>query len=125
MRKSSITNINPFYSDIDANTKNNKAYRRVVYTVPGSMQLVLMSIPPNDEIHKETHPHTTQFIKVEGGVGVATIGDKKFALAPGISVVIPPNTEHHIQNSSGNTPLSLYTIYTPPEHPEGLVQVKK
>lgn len=114
----------PFAENIEQQTLDNEDYRRVAYTVPGSMQLVYMSILPGDDIPMEVHPNTTQFIRIESGIGIAEIDGVDHALADGVSVIIPPGAEHRIENS-GYEPLKLYTIYTPPEHPEGLVEKTK
>ncbi len=107
--------------DLRTETLNNKNYRKVVYTVPKSFQLVLMSLKPSEEIGMEVHEDTTQFITVESGIGMAIIGGVYHAIGPGWSVVIPPGTMHNIINM-GNTRLQLYTIYTPPEHKAGTIQ---
>jgi mannose-6-phosphate isomerase-like protein (cupin superfamily) len=111
----------PNHIDIEKETIKNRDYRRVIYTVPKSMQLVLMSISRGQDIPTEIHPHTTQFIRIEKGLGIATIDGKEYALGDGVAITIPPGAKHRIQ-SVGKTPLKLYTIYTPPEHKPGLTQ---
>ncbi|HMP28365.1 MAG TPA: cupin domain-containing protein [Saprospiraceae bacterium] len=111
----------PSHLNIENETLKNTDYRRVIYTVPKNMQLVLMSIPKGKDIPSEIHPHTTQFIRIEKGLGIATIDGKEYGLGDGIELIIPPGFKHRIQNV-GKTPLKLYTIYTPPEHRAGLVQ---
>lgn len=83
-----------------------------------------MSLLPNEEIGKEIHPYTTQFIKVESGVCTVIINGISFTLKDGGAVMIPPNTLHNIINIDKN-PLKLYTIYSPPEHHSGLEQKTK
>ena len=114
-------------SHLEKETLSNKNYRKVIYTVPNQMQLVIMSIPKNKDIHREVHPKTTQFIRIEKGTALATIGSKRkrqYTLTDGDSIIIPPNTFHRVQNV-GKNPLKLYTIYTPPEHKPGLVQKRR
>lgn len=101
--------------NIDRATVQNSFYRRVLYT-NRKMQLVVMSLRPGEEIGREKHPHTSQFIRVERGRGLAIIGRKKYRLKPDSAVIIPPGKWHNIINT-GRRPLQLYTIYTPPEHP--------
>jgi uncharacterized cupin superfamily protein len=48
----------------------------------------------------------------------------EYGLADGTAVVIPAGTEHNIMNS-GQESLKLYTIYSPPEHRDGIVHVTK
>ena len=43
----------------------------------------------------------------------------------GSAVVIPAGTEHNIVNSSRRESLKLYTVYSPPEHPDGTVHRNK
>jgi mannose-6-phosphate isomerase-like protein (cupin superfamily) len=111
----------PYHTNIKRKVIENNDYRRVLYTVPKSFQLVCMSIPIGDNIHAEKHQKTTQFIVIEKGLGIATVNNKHYALGEGVSITIPPNVVHKIENV-GDKPLKLYTIYTPPEHPDGLIQ---
>lgn len=108
-----------YKKNIEQATLKNQHYRRVVSTTP-QMQLVLMHIPTGEEIGEEVHPTTTQFIRVESGRGVATVSGKRFNLADGDAIVIPPNTKHNVRSTDD---LKLYTIYAPPEHPKGTRQL--
>jgi mannose-6-phosphate isomerase-like protein (cupin superfamily) len=42
-----------------------------------------------------------------------------------VAVVIPAGTEHNVINRSQTEPMRLYTLYTPPEHPDGIVHATK
>ncbi len=106
--------------NIDFITINNTSYRKVIHTTK-QQQLVVMSIPNGIEIGSEIHPHTTQFIKIERGLGEAVIKNKHYKIGPGSIVVVPPNVKHNIISHAKNG-LKLYTIYSPPEHKKGLVQ---
>lgn len=113
----------PLKISIDKATIDNECYRKVIYTTKES-QVVLMSLPVGDYIRCEKHGDVTQFIKVEGGTGVVYInGDRRYNIKSGDSVVIPSNTYHYIKNT-GKDSLKLYSIYSPPEHPDNLVQLK-
>ena len=105
----------PNYMDIKGEASRNKHYRKIIYTVPNKMQIVLMSIPSGSEISEEVHPKTAQFIGIVKGLGVATVNGKHYALADGITITIPPGAKHRVQ-VIGKGPLKLYTIYGPPEH---------
>jgi len=109
-----------FRIDIEKATLQNNAYRKVLFTT-GQSQLVLMSLPSGDDIHSEIHEHTTQFIRVEKGNGVAHVEGHRHILRDGVAIVIPAGKRHYIKNT-GNTELKLYTIYSPAEHPDKLVQ---
>lgn len=114
--------IQPFYTkNLESDTIQNENYRKVIYTGK-NQQLVLMSLKPNDFIHMETHEIQDQFIRVESGIGKAMIGDNTFELEDGSCVIIPAGFSHKIINLSSINPLKLYTIYSPPEHPDGLIQ---
>ena len=111
----------PYCENIEKDTLRNNYYRKVEYSVDGKMQLVLMSIPPKQDIHTEIHHDTAQFIRIEKGLGIATINGKHYGLSDGTSIIVPPHAEHRIENV-GNAPLKLYTIYSKPEHKPKLVQ---
>lgn len=112
-----------FKINIEKATLTNRAYRKVLYTTT-EMQLVLMTLLPREYIDMERHEHTTQFIRVESGNGVAYIGQKKYILKDGDALVIPSNTNHYIKNTGKNS-LKLYTIYSSPEHPDKTIQPRK
>lgn len=111
----------PYCKNIEKDTLSNNYYRKVEYSVDGKMQLVLMSIPPKQDIHVEIHHDTAQFIRIEKGLGIATIDGNHYGLSDGTAIIIPPHSEHRIENV-GNTPLKLYTIYSKPEHKPSLIQ---
>jgi mannose-6-phosphate isomerase-like protein (cupin superfamily) len=114
--------MNSFKGNIEKLTESNPYFRKVLYT-NSRQQLVLMSISPRSEIGMETHPKTSQFIRIESGKGKAIVGDTLYLLRSGDAIVIPPNTKHNITNTSATDTLQLYTIYSPPEHEEGLIEI--
>lgn len=105
-------------------TLQNTNFRQVLYTAPHS-QLVLMSLQPLEEIGMETHAEHDQFIRVEAGEGKAIIGGEEFMLADGVAIVIPAGSAHNVINTSATRTMQLYTVYTPPEHPDKKVHVTK
>ena len=116
------TDIDPFYSiDIEELTKQNNDYRRVIFTGQ-NQQFVLMSIPPKDNIKMEIHKSHDQFIRIEEGEGEAIIGISTYKLQDNTAFIIPAGVSHQIINTSEKQPLKLYTIYSPPEHPDKLIQ---
>lgn len=119
-----------FVGNISKLTKNNKAYRRVIHTGPNA-QLVLMSLKPGEEIGYEIHDNTDQFIRIETGTGISVIGltadeeqVNEYDIQSGSAVAIPAGMWHNIINT-GNKPLKLYTVYSPPEHPFDRLQTLK
>ena len=105
---------NGFIVNIEKSTLQNNAFRRVIYTSPNLIQLVLMSILPGQDIGLEQHP-VDQFIRVEQGYGLAQLDGYQQKIGPGWALVIPANVWHNVINT-GSEELKLYTIYAPPHH---------
>lgn len=113
-----------YTTNIEQRTLENDNFRQVLFTAP-HLQLVLMTLQPGEEIGLETHEHGDQFFRVEAGTGEAILDGERTALGDGDIVVIPGGTEHNIVNTSSSEPLRVYTIYAPPEHPDGTVHRTK
>lgn len=107
-----------FIQDIDALTVQNNDLRQVVYTAE-NLQLVLMSLKPKESIGTETHK-LDQFFRVESGSGEATLDGVTNRISEGFAVIVPAGTEHNIVNT-GAGELKLYTIYSPPNHRDGVI----
>ena len=110
--------------NIEAKTLAGNNFREVLYTTQRS-QLVIMTLQPGEEIGVERHEGHDQFIRVEAGEGVALLDGEEHKLEDGVAVVIPAGTEHNVINTSKSEPMRLYTLYTPPEHPDGIVHATK
>lgn len=108
--------------NIEQVTKGNTEYRKVLYTAKNS-QLVVMSLPPGQEIGEEVH-ELDQFIRFEMGEGKVVLDGVEHAVGADIAVVIPQGTRHNVINTSGGD-LKLYTLYAPPEHRDGIVEHTK
>ena len=113
-----------YAKDIEHQTRINNNYRLAVYT-DDHIQLVLMAIKPRDEIGGEIHHNTTQFFRIEQGEGIVIIGRKPIRIRAGFAFIVPPGTFHNVINTSYDTQLKLYTIYSPPEHPANTIQKNK
>lgn len=109
-----------YIQNLEEETVQNTDYRRVIFT-GNNVQLVLMSIKPGENIPKEVHDDVDQFIRIEAGEGKAILDGKEYALHDDSAIIIPQGTEHEIQNVSETETLKLYSIYTPPEHPDATV----
>lgn len=107
-----------FVRDIEELAVRNEEFRRVLYTASHS-QLVVMALGPKQEIGMEVH-HLDQFFRVEDGTGDAILDGVRTAIRAGFAVVVPAGTNHNIINT-GNVPLKLYTLYSPPNHRDGVV----
>lgn len=111
-------------TNIEMDTLENEDFRRVLFTGPNT-QLVLMTLAPGEDIGLETHDAVDQFLRIESGVGIVVLDGEKSDLVDGSSVVIPAGVEHNVINTSDDEPLRLYTLYSPPEHPDGTVHRTK
>ncbi len=112
-----------YVTNIERDTLENEDFRRVLYTA-SRLQLVLMTLQAGEEIGAETHPDIDQFIRVEAGSGKAVLNGQEHSLEDGSVVVIPAGVEHNVVNT-GDEPLRLYTLYSPPEHEDGTVHHTK
>ena len=110
--------------NIEEKTVDNNFFREVLFTAQ-RVQLVVMSLRPGEEIGLETHDDGDQFIRVEAGKGIAILDGEEHDLEDGSAVVIPAGVQHNIINNSPQQTLKLYTIYSPPEHPDGTVNKDK
>jgi len=113
-----------YLTDIEKKTLDNDHFREVLFTGPHA-QLVVMALRPGEDIGLETHDDVDQFIRVEAGHGTAILDGKEHAIEDGSAVVIPAGTQHNIVNSSKTESLKLYTIYSPPEHPDRTIHENK
>lgn len=113
-----------FKTNIEKATVNNADFRRVLYTGP-HMQVVLMTLKPNEEIGAEVHSENDQFFRFEKGSGKCIIDGHEYAIADGDAVVVPSGAKHNIINTSDSEELRMYTIYAPPHHKDGIVRHTK
>lgn len=110
--------------NIERATIDNPYYRRVISTGP-NLQVVYMTLQPEEEIGMEVHNDTDQFIRIEKGMGKAILNGVDYALGDGVALHIKQGTHHNIINTSPTDVLHLYTIYSPPHHAKGLVEPTK
>ncbi len=113
-----------YKTNIERQTLDNNNFRKVLYTGQNS-QLVLMTLKVGEEIGSEVHPDRDQFFRFEQGVGEVHIDDTIHKVKDGDAVVVPAGSNHNVINTSQTEPLKLYTIYSPPEHKDGIVRVTK
>lgn len=107
-----------FVDDIEALAVQNVDFRRVLYTAKHT-QLVLMALKPGEEIGAEVHK-LDQFFRVEEGSGEATLDGNRWPIRAGFAILVPAGARHNITNT-GTAPLKLYTLYSPPNHRDGVV----
>ena len=112
-----------FIEDIEDLTEGNKNFRSVLYT-GHHLQLVVMSLKKGMEIGEEIHADHDQFFRIEKGRGEVMIDGETQKVRAGDGIVVPAGVRHNVINT-GKKALKLYTIYGPPDHPDGLTQKKK
>lgn len=112
-----------YIDDIEEKTLNNDNFREVLYTGK-HMQLVVMSLKPGEDIGEEVHDSVDQFFRVEQGEAKVLIDGKEDILKEDMIVIVPAGSLHNVINNS-DIDLKLYTIYAPPNHPDGTVHKDK
>jgi mannose-6-phosphate isomerase-like protein (cupin superfamily) len=120
---------NPFVINIEEATEQNNTFRSTLWT-GDHLQLTLMSLNPGEDIGLEMHPDVDQFIRIEEGRGIVQMGgsednlDFEEMVSEDFIFIIPAGKWHNLTNI-GRTPLKVYSIYAPPEHPHGTVHETK
>lgn len=113
-----------YIDNIEQKTLANEFFRQVLFT--GKFcQLVVMCLQPNEEIGMEVHPNVDQFFRVEKGEGKVIMNGEESPISDDIAIIVPAGTQHNVINTSATETLKLYTIYSPPNHPEGTVHKTK
>lgn len=113
-----------YIDNIEKLTLENTLFRKVLYTSQ-HMQLVLMTLKPNEEIGLEVHSVNDQFFRIEKGQGKVIMNKKEHIIKEDDAIIVPAGTEHNVINTSSTEPLQFYTIYAPPHHKDGTVHKTK
>jgi mannose-6-phosphate isomerase-like protein (cupin superfamily) len=114
-----------FVGDIEKLTEKNKYFRQVLYTGKYA-QLVVMCLQPGEEIGDEVHKTVDQFFRIEEGEAKFVFNEKEeHVVSAGDAVIVPAGTFHNVINTSSKETLKLYTIYSPPNHPDGTIHKTK
>ena len=115
--------------DIERETLENTNFRTVVFTGEHT-QLTLMRLGPGEDIGREMHDHLDQFLRIEQGRGRVELGatedavDETHDVEGEWAVIVPAGVWHNVVNT-GDGELKLYSLYAPPEHPDGTVHRTK
>ena len=115
--------------DIERLTLENDTFRTVVFTGEHT-QLTVMSIPVGEDIGLEVHPDNDQFIRIEQGSARIELGRSKDALdeqhdaSADWALIVPAGVWHNVVNV-GDEDLKVYSLYSPPHHPDGTVHATK
>ncbi len=113
-----------YVGPIETLTLKNDYFRQVLFTGKHN-QLVVMCLQPGEEIGNEMHPNVDQFFRIEQGEAKFVLGEEEHQVRAGDAVVVPAGTHHNVLNRSEITALRLYTLYSPPNHPDGTVHKTK
>jgi mannose-6-phosphate isomerase-like protein (cupin superfamily) len=98
-------------------------FRRELATGPHS-QVVVMTLQPGEEIGEEVHEDADQVLLFVEGEGEAVLEGERHPVRAEQLVLVAGGTRHNFVNT-GDGPLRLVSVYTPPEHPEGTVHRTK
>lgn len=110
---------------VEALALKNSYFRQVLFTGKHA-QLVLMCLQPGEEIGDEVHAGVDQFFRIERGEAKFVFNEKEERVVhDGDAVVVPAGTFHNVINTSKTAQLKLYTLYSPPNHPDGTVHKTK
>lgn len=115
--------------DITRLTTDNANFRTVVYTGEHT-QLTLMRLGPGEEIGWERHAHLDQFLRLERGRARVEFGrnedavDETHEVEDDWAFIVPAGIWHNVVNI-GADDVKLYSLYSPPEHPDGTVHRTK
>lgn len=107
-----------YVQNIESVSVKNENFRQVLYTAK-NCQLVVMALNPKEEIGMEVH-QLDQFFRVEEGIGEAILDGVHKIISAGFAVLVPAGTNHNIVNT-GTVPMKLYTLYSPPNHRDGVI----
>ena len=83
-----------------------------------------------EDIGLEAHPHLDQFLRIEEGTGRVELGtaratvDETHEVSDDWAAVVPAGIWHNVINT-GTGDLKLYSIYLPPEHPDGTIHATR
>ena len=116
-------------SDIERATLENTTFRTVLFTGEHT-QLTVMRLAPGEDIGREAHPHLDQFLRIEHGEARVELGrtedaiDETHDVGADWALIVPAGVWHNVVNT-GSDGVKLYSLYSPPEHPDGTVHRTK
>ena len=115
--------------DIEQQTIDNETFRTVLFTGDHT-QLTVMNLRPGEDIGLERHDGIDQFLRIERGKARVELGrsedaiDETHEVEDDWAVIVPAGIWHNVVNT-GDGELKLYSLYSPPEHPDGTVHGTK
>ena len=119
--------------DIEKATLDNENFRMVLFTGKHT-QLTVMRLAPGEEIGWEAHDTHDQsrarMRRIQQGSAQVEFGrnensvDETHEAGEDWAVIVPSGVWHNVVNT-GDGELKLYSLYSPPEHPDGTVHRTK
>jgi mannose-6-phosphate isomerase-like protein (cupin superfamily) len=115
--------------DIERATLDNETFRTVLFTGDHT-QLTVMRLAPGEDIGWEAHHDRDQFLRVEQGRGRVELGqsdgeaEETHDVVDDWAIIVPAGVWHNVVNT-GPDDLKVYSLYSPPEHPDGTVHRTK
>ena len=115
--------------DIEQATVENTTFRTVVFTGEHT-QLTVMRLAAGEDIGREAHDDRDQFLRIERGRARVELGrsadaiDETHEVGDDWAIIVPAGVWHNVVNV-GEDDLKLYSLYSPPEHPDGTVHETK
>jgi mannose-6-phosphate isomerase-like protein (cupin superfamily) len=85
--------------DIERATLENENFRTVLHTGE-RVQLTVMRLQPGEDIGRERHPHTDQFLRIESGTGRVEFGrseeevDETHDVGDDWAIIVPAGVWH-------------------------------
>ena len=114
-----------FFGPIEKQTLKNTNFRQVLFTGK-YCQLVVMCLQPGEEIGNEVHENVDQFFRIEEGKAKFILnGSEEHLVHDNDAAIVPAGTYHNVINASKSRLLKLYTVYSPPNHPDGTIHTNK
>ena len=114
-----------YIGPIEQQTLKNKYFRQVLFTGKYT-QLVVMCLQPGEEIGNEVHAQVDQFFRIEEGEAKFVFeGKEEHKVHDGDAVIVPAGTYHNVLNNSKTKTLKMYTLYSPPNQPDGTIHKTK
>ena len=98
--KTSLKNIESFI------TKDGSTIRELLHPNTSRIKnqsLAEATVPPGNTTQLHRHEKTEEIYHILAGQGCMILGERRFDVAPGDSVIISPGTPHCIQNTGSNT----------------------
>ena len=109
-----------YHANIEEVALDNNNFRKVLFTGKHT-QLVVMCLKAGEDIGEEVHEHIDQFFRIESGKGEVYIDEEVFDVQAESVVIVPAGAKHNVVNTHDSDDLKLYTLYSPPNHPEGTI----